>query len=179
MPSTAASRRPCACSCRAALERPGQAHAVVVVVQIARGSRLQSASDSRGSAAWPTPAEFPPCAPPHPRSVVDQHLVPIDLQVRHQPNAPRPAGSLPVRSTTMVRSRPAGKPTSSAMRCHAVRQLRLNVRRDGLDPRLPRRIKRGRAEVVHIAGHQQPQRSLPGFTAPRSSVSACRFAKPS
>ena len=93
--------------------------------------------------------------------IVNEHLVPINLQIRHQPNAPRACGQLagqihhdcalqPRRETHIVRN-------SLPL---AIGQLCFNVRRDGLHARLPRCIERGRAEVIHIAGHQQPQRRL-------------------
>ena len=76
-----------------ALKGPRQAHAVVVVVQIAgtRAFKLRriAAEMQRGRGERKLG-----CAPLRLGVVVDQHLVPIQLQIGHQPDAPRARGQL-------------------------------------------------------------------------------------
>jgi hypothetical protein len=177
MPSPARSRRPCACSCRAdagtarsnsrghSRSRDRRACAfnlLRVAAEMQRGQSQRNFRRARSASAL----------------IVDQHLVPINLQIRHERIFRAPAGSLPSGRPQWCAP---GPPETHIVRDalpFAIRQLRFDVRRDGLHARLPRGIERSRAEVIHIAGHQQPQRGLSRH-GPRSSVSACRLAKPS
>ena len=141
------------------LKRPSQAHAVVVVVQVSRarafGLLWVSAEMERGlRQRHIRRACLRICA------LIHQNLVPIKLKICHQPNAPRSRrqlacqvhhdGALESGGKTYIVRNPLP---------FAVRHLRFNIRRDWLHAGLPRRIQRGRTEVIHIPRHQQPQRS--------------------
>jgi hypothetical protein len=155
-----------------ALEGPGQAHEVVVVIQIARArafnllriaAEVQRALASGISVVRAFARRALIDQAPGPRRFADWS----SAECAACPPAACPSG--PPRSFAPGRPEIPHRPECAAM-CHPA--VALQRRRNLLQPRLPRGVERSRAEVVHIAGHQQAQRGCASIDPGQASARA-------